>query len=675
MQRTSEERKFSSPTLTGLRVRYLMLLDLLLIILAALLAFLVRYEALVSIWPYIVQNWSYFVLVPLVRLPVYFSFRLYNRMWRYASIVEMKMIVAASLVSSVLIFVINFGLLPLAGFAHMSSRSVWFLEGLLSLGFLASSRFVLRLIQERYRPHELAQLRAFIQNPSKVLIAGAGDAGALVLRELQNNRGLGVEVIGFVDDDPAKRRLSVNGVPILGDRSAIPDLVKRHGIDQIIIAMPTAPGRDIREIVQICEKVGVKPRTIPGLYELIDGTVKLTQLREVRIEDLLRRDPIRTDTAAVAELLRGKRVLVTGGGGSIGSELCRQILRCRPAELVLLGHGENSIFEVHNELLIENRRMLGDSVRITPIIADVRFGDRIMTLLGELKPQIVFHAAAHKHVPLMEMNPAEAITNNVLGTRNVVHAARAAGVERLVMISTDKAVNPTSVMGASKRAAELIVHEAALASGLPYMAVRFGNVLGSRGSVVLTFRQQIAAGGPVTVTDPEMKRFFMTIPEAVQLVLQAAVLGSGGEVFLLDMGEPIKIVDMATDLIRLSGLEVGRDIDIVFTGLRPGEKLFEELFIPGERYERTRHEKIFIAGNASSFVPNHLEETIDGLRHAADLNDRGAVIRGLQNLIPEYRSPEPAYPPVNGKPPFSAVRITPAAPTPTAPTGAAPSIP
>ena len=668
MQRTAEARKFSSPTLTGLRVRYLMLLDLLLVILATILAFVVRYEALVSIWPYIYYNLGYFVLVPLVRLPVYFGFRLYNRMWRYASIVEMKMILAASLVGSALIFVVNFGLLPLLGLDHMSSRSVWFLEGLLSLGFLASSRFVLRLIQERYRPHELAQLRAFIQNPSKVLIAGAGDAGVLVLREMQSNRALGIEVIGFVDDDPAKRRLSVNGVPILGNRAAIPDLVKRHGIDQIIIAMPTAAGRDIREIVQICEKAGVKPRTIPGIYELIDGTVKLTQLREVRIEDLLRRDPIRTDTAAVAELLRGKRVLVTGGGGSIGSELCRQILRCRPAELVLLGHGENSIFEMHNELLIENRRALGSSVRITPVIADVRFGDRIMTLFGALKPQIVFHAAAHKHVPLMEMNPAEAITNNVLGTRNVVQAARAAGVERLVMISTDKAVNPTSVMGASKRAAELIVHEAALVGGLPYMAVRFGNVLGSRGSVVLTFRQQIAAGGPVTVTDPEMKRFFMTIPEAVQLVLQAAVLGSGGEVFLLDMGEPMKIVDMATDLIRLSGLEAGRDIEIVFTGLRPGEKLFEELFVPGERYERTRHEKIFIAGNASSFVPEHLEATVDGLKRAADLNDRDAVIRGLQNLIPEYRPPEPAHPPVNGKPPFSAIRITTAPPA-----GATPS--
>ena len=653
-----QARKFASPTLTGLRVRYLMALDLLLILFAIVVAFVVRYEALVSIWPYLQQNWTYFLLVPLVRLPTYFGFRLYNRMWRYASIVEMKMIVLAGLASSALIFVINFGLLPAFGAPYMPSRSIWFLEGLLSLGLLASSRFLLRLVQERYRPHELAQLRAFIQNPSKVLIAGAGDAGALVLREMQSNRALGIEVAGFIDDDPVKRKLSVNGVPILGNRTAIPDLVKRHGIDQIIIAMPTAPGRDIREIMQISERAGVQPRTIPGLYELIDGTVHLSQIRDIRIEDLLRRDPIRTDTAAIAESLRGKRVLVTGGGGSIGSELCRQILRCRPAELALLGHGENSIFEIHNELVMENQRTLGGSVVIKPVIADIRFGDRVLTLFRELEPQIVFHAAAHKHVPLMEFNPAEAITNNVLGTRNVVQAARAVGVQHFVMISTDKAVNPTSVMGASKRAAELIVHEAALESGLPYMAVRFGNVLGSRGSVVLTFRQQIAAGGPVTVTDPEMKRYFMTIPEAVQLVLQAGVLGKGGEVFLLDMGEPIKIVDMATDLIRLSGLEVGRDIEIVFTGLRPGEKLFEELFAPGEHYARTRHEKIFIAGNASSFVPDRLEETITALARAADLNDRTSVIRSLQNLIPEYCPPEPARIPANETQPFSsAARI------------------
>lgn len=645
--------KASSSMLIGLRVRYMMAVDLLLIWLAIVLAFMIRYEALFFVWPYLQQNGSYFLFAPLVRLPVYFGFRLYNRMWRYASMGEMKMIVLAGLLSSALIYVLNFWLSPVVDLPYMPSRSVWLIEGILSLAFLAGSRLVLRLLQERYRPHELARLNAFVQNPSRVLIAGAGDSGAVMLREVQNNRSLGLHIVGFVDDDPNKRRLSINSVPVLGDRNAIPDLVKRHKIDQIIIAMPTAPGSELREIVQICERAGIQPRTVPGLYELLDGTAQLAQVRNVSIEDLLRREPIQTDTAAVADLLRGRRVLVTGAGGSIGSELCRQILRCRPAELILLGHGENSIFEIHNELALENRRTLGEGVQIKALIADIRFGNRLDILFRRHRPQIVFHAAAHKHVPLMEANPAEAITNNVIGTRNVVQAARAAGVERFVMISTDKAVNPTSVMGASKRAAELIVHETAVQSGLPYMAVRFGNVLGSRGSVVLTFRKQIATGGPVTVTHPDMRRYFMTIPEAVQLVLQAAVLGQGGEVFLLDMGEPVKIVDLATDLIRLSGLEVGRDIELVFTGLRPGEKLYEELFLPDEHYERTRHEKIFIAGNASTLVPGRLEETVAALERAAAFSDRATILRSLHNLIPEFCPPQPEQsqpeqPPQNG---------------------------
>lgn len=629
-------QRSSAPALTGLRVRYLMAIDLIFILLAGVFAFVIRYEALISVWPYLKQNWTYFLLAPLMRLPVYYGFHLYNRMWRYASVVEMKMIVLAATVSSFLIFALNFVASPLLGIPYMPSRSIWLLESILSLGALAGSRFLLRLIQERYRPHELLRWRAFIQNPSQVLIVGAGDAGAMVLREIQNNRMLGLHVVGFVDDDPAKRRLSLNGVPVLGDRQAIPELVKRHNIDQVIIAMPTASGSEIRQIVRICEKAGIQPRTVPGLYELIDGTVRLSQIREVSIEDLLRREPIRTDTAAVVGLLRNKRVLVTGAGGSIGSELCRQILRCRPAELILVGHGENSIFEIYNELLIENQRTIKSEVAITPVIADIRFHERMLTLFQTHRPEIVFHAAAHKHVPLMEINPVEAITNNIFGTRNVVEAAQAVGVQRFVMISTDKAVNPTSIMGASKRAAELVVHKFGARADGAYMAVRFGNVLGSRGSVLLTFRKQIAAGGPVTVTHPEMRRYFMTIPEAVQLVLQAAVLGKGGEVFLLDMGEPVRIVDMATDLIRLSGLEVGRDIEIVYTGLRPGEKLYEELFVPGEKYERTLHEKVFIASNASHFVPECLDETLAALEQAVQLNDRDAIVCCLKNLIPEY---------------------------------------
>ncbi len=628
---------------TSVRMRYLLLIDLLFMWLAIVLAFAVRYEALVSVWPYLRLSWTFFLLVPLVRLPIYTASRLYYRMWRYASIKELLIIATASAASSALIFLINFGLMPLLGIPHMRSGSIWLIEGVLSFGFLGGTRFLLRLVQERYRPQDLAKIAGFQRNPTRVLIVGAGDAGAMMVREIQSNAALGYTIVGLVDDDPAKRKFRLNGLPVLGNRSEIPALIGKYGVDHVIIAMPTASGKDLRDIVRICEEAGVTPLTIPGIYELIDGRVSLNQLRNVEIEDLLRREPVQTDFGAVRELLGGKRVLVTGGGGSIGSELCRQILRCQPSELILLGHGENSIFEIHNELLREvNRHSRADGsagrthTRVRAVIADIRFEERVLRLFRHIRPEVVFHAAAHKHVPLMEENPAEAITNNVLGTRNVINAALAAGVERFVMISTDKAVNPTSVMGASKRAAELLVHEAALHSRRPYVAVRFGNVLGSRGSVVLTFKKQIAAGGPVTVTHPDVKRYFMTIPEAVQLVLQSSVLGSGGEVFLLDMGEPIPIVELARDLIELSGLEEGRDIDIQFTGMRPGEKLFEELFVAGEEYKRTRHEKIFIASNASSFVPDGLESNIRALAEAADMNDREAIVRNLRALIPEY---------------------------------------
>ncbi|RME59106.1 MAG: polysaccharide biosynthesis protein, partial [Caldilineae bacterium] len=366
-------------------------------------------------------------------------------------------------------------------------------------------------------------------------IMGAGDAGAMIAREMRNNAHVGLEPVGFVDDDLGKHDVRIHNVPVLGSRQDIPALVREYKVQQVIIAMPSAPGKVVREVVQMCEQAGVQARIIPGIPELLDGRVSLQQVREVEIADLLRREPVQTDIGAVRALIRGRRVLVTGGGGSIGSELCRQIWRCGPAELILLGHGENSIFDIHNELRGSEPGMVispesgawsAQSPVLTPIIADVRFAERVRTVFEETRPEIVFHAAAHKHVPLMEMNPAEAITNNVLGTRNVVEAALAVDVEHFVMISTDKAVNPTSIMGASKRVAELIVHRAAQQSGKAYVAVRFGNVLGSRGSVIHTFRRQIAQGGPVTVTDPEMKRFFMTIPEAVQLVMQASVLGA-----------------------------------------------------------------------------------------------------------------------------------------------------
>jgi FlaA1/EpsC-like NDP-sugar epimerase len=571
-----------------------------------------------------------------VKLAVFFPAGFYRRYWRYASIDELTLIVTGALLATLLQTLLFFAILrPLGMISHGFPRSLPLLDGLLTLLIVAGTRYSARGAER------LDQVQHGRANATRTLIAGAGAAGVMILREIQSSSHANLLPVGFVDDEPNKRDTLIRGVRVLGSRADLSHLIQETGAMLVVIAMPTAPGKVIRDIVSTCERAQVQIKIIPGLYELLDGTVSVNQLRTVQIEDLLRREPVQTDGAAVQALLRGKRVLVTGGGGSIGSELCRQILRCDPAQLVIVGHGENSVFEIGNELL---RFLAKTSPTSAPpplvrsVIADVRFPDRLQAIFAEVRPQVVFHAAAHKHVPLMEANPAEAITNNVLGTRNVLAAAQAVGVEHFVMISTDKAVNPTSIMGASKRVAELLVREAAAVSRQPYVAVRFGNVLGSRGSVVLTFKQQIAAGGPVTITDPEMTRYFMTIPEAVQLVLQAAVLGRGGEVFMLDMGEPVKIMDLARDLIELSGLQVGRDIDIVVTGIRPGEKLYEELFVPGEMYQPTAHPKVLIAAQASQRLTEHLSPALDALAAAAQANDDDAILASLMRLVPEFTS-------------------------------------
>lgn len=619
-----------------LRNRHFLLLDFIFLSVTPAIALLLRVDD-PTLWTRLFDNLvMYTSLTVIIRVLIQARFGLYSRYWRYASAEDVSQITLAVITSSIVViglfFVANV-LTP--GEEALLPRSVPLIDSLLALVIVGSTRFSVRLADtwlKRMRPHSSAL---------RVLVVGAGEAGMMMVREMQNYAAIGMEPVGFVDDDPHKYATRIRGLPVLGTRQDILALVREYHIHQVLIAMPTASGQVIREIKDLCEKARVKIRIIPGMYELLDGKVSINQIRDVEIEDLLRRDPVQTDMLAVRSLLTGKRVLITGGGGSIGGELCRQVLRCQPAQLVLLGHGENSIFAIYNELLAFARREKL-TTRVEAIIADVRFERRIEEMMQQHRPHIIFHAAAHKHVPLMEQNPGEAITNNVMGTRHLLRAALKAGVERFVMISTDKAVNPTSMMGASKRVAELLVHQAAARSGKPYVAVRFGNVLGSRGSVVLTFKQQIAAGGPVTVTDPEVTRFFMTIPEAVQLVLQAAVLGTGGEVFVLDMGQPIKIVDLARDLIELSGLRLGHDIDIEFTGMRPGEKLFEELFIPGENYERTRHQKIFIAANASQFLPVDLDERIGRLIDAA-ATDPANIKRELRNIIPEYQEVERPY--------------------------------
>jgi FlaA1/EpsC-like NDP-sugar epimerase len=405
-------------------------------------------------------------------------------------------------------------------------------------------------------------------------------------------------------------------------------LNSRH-VDEVIIAIPSAGGNIVRQVSDICRLKGVAFRTMPGIFELIGGNISVNRLREVDITDLLRRQPARLDIGLVGASLRNKRILVTGAGGSIGRELCRQIASWQPAELVILGHGENSIFETLLELLNDY-----PALSIHPIIADIRDLPRLQNVFGTLHPQVVFHAAAHKHVPMMEANIEDAITNNIIGTRNVVDVAIACKVERLVMISTDKAIRPISVMGATKRMAEMVVLEAAQRSGCAFSIVRFGNVLGSRGSVVPLFKSQIAKGGPITITHPEMMRYFMTIPEAVHLVLQAAAMGKGGEVFLLNMGKPIRILDLAEDLIRLSGLEPGKDIEIIFTGIRPGEKLSEDLWEEGLQYQPTAHSEVFRLAEEEYLMNHTLSATINQLNKLAQSSDTAAILDLLDSAIP-----------------------------------------
>jgi FlaA1/EpsC-like NDP-sugar epimerase len=460
-------------------------------------------------------------------------------------------------------------------------------------------------------------------------VVGAGDVGALVVRELQKSSQLNLTPIGFLDDDPAKQRHTIHGVTVIGKVEDLQLLIDLHNVDIVIIAIPSAPGTLVRTVNDVCRIKGIPSRTVPGVYELVGGKVSINRLREVDINDLLRREPVRVNDEAVGAALAGKRVLVTGAGGSIGRELCRQIARRNPAELVLLGHGENSIFEIFLELRADYPDLL-----LSPVIADVRDEERLAQVFSRHRPQIVFHTAAHKHVPLMEVNVVEAITNNVIGTRNVVRAALDYDNERFVLISTDKAVRPSSIYGATKRLAETIVLGAARDSQRAFTVVRFGNVLGSRGSIIPLFKQQIANGGPVTITHPDMFRFFMTIPEAVYLVLQAASMEKGGETFVLNMGEPIRVLSLAEDLIRLSGLEPHRDIEIEFTGIRQGEKMTEELWDEGTPLLKTRHPDIFCLDSESALPSLDVSQAIKSLAAAAHSGDTERIIDLLDDLIP-----------------------------------------
>jgi FlaA1/EpsC-like NDP-sugar epimerase len=602
------------------------------------LALILRLDGNLAIQNYLSDLSIATILFIVIKISIFWSLGFYRRYWRYASIEELIYVIvltASAVVVQALVFDILDGTLPLT--VDDLPQSLPFLDGLLSCLFIGGLRF-------SFRVTERIKQRRVISNPQEpVLIVGAGSAGISLVEDMQRSPQLGLYPVAFVDDDPLKLNFRIRGIPVVGGCDRIPEIVNMMGIRRVIIAMPTVAGQVIREIVEICQVTGVPTSTLPGIHEILNGRVRVESIRDVRIEDLLRREPVQTDIEQVSQFLKGKKVLITGAGGSIGSELSRQILKCQPSEMMLLGHGENSIFNIQQELqqvvqtLKYDGKVQGQTPNLLTFIADIRLRDRLKYAFEKFQPDVVFHAAAHKHVPLMEMNPGEAITNNVIGTQNLLNLSLQYNVNHFVMISTDKAVNPTNIMGASKRTAEMLVLQAGKQSGKAYLAVRFGNVLGSRGSVVPTFKQQIAAGGPITVTHPDICRYFMTIPEAVQLVLQAAVLGRGGEVLMLNMGEPVKIVDLAKELIRLSGYEINKDIEIKFTGLRPGEKLFEELFIEGEEYDPTEHEKLFMVKNASRIVPRNLNITVDALCQAATKNDTNSIMFLLEQIVPGYK--------------------------------------
>jgi len=596
----------------------LMLCDAVIINLAMIIPFGLRFYENGSIDRYLSSYISIAPWATITFIAIFYVFKLYNRVWAYASTGELFAVIQAVTLGSLATIAMSF-------FSHTQlPRSIAVMHWALAILLMGGSRLVWRYIVERMKTSGHKPTR-------RALIIGAGDGGALVARELKGNKSSFVPV-GFIDDDPMKKNAAVLGLPVLGTREQIPEMVALHRINLVIIAMPSVEASVIRDIVDICRSTQAELKILPGVYQIIDGQVSVSNLRPVQLEDLLRREPVRVDLEEIAAYLNEMTVLVTGAGGSIGSELCRQVAAVGPKKLVLLDHCENSIHSIWLEL---TEKFPG--VPLALEIADVRDKPRVESLFHTHRPGVVFHAAAHKHVPLMELHPAEAVKTNVFGTRNAALAASRSGARVFVMISTDKAVNPASAMGATKRLAELIITQENRVSNTIFTAVRFGNVLGSNGSVVPVFQRQIARGGPVTVTHPEMKRYFMTIPEAVHLVIQAGSMAKGGEVFLLDMGEPVKIVDMARDMIKLSGLEPGKDIQLEFTGIRPGEKLFEELLTAEEGSSATSHKRIFTARPALVEV-EALESELTKLSGKGLQCTVEDIFNALGAIVPRFRS-------------------------------------
>jgi FlaA1/EpsC-like NDP-sugar epimerase len=574
---------------------------------------------------------AYVIMAVPIRIGTAHAFGVYRCLWRYASLTELEHLLGACFLSGIVMFFIGSVFISIVGMApHRLPYGFLLGDAVFTIGAMAGPRLGLRILASRETNRK--------GTPKRLLIAGAGELGQSILRDLRVS-SINLQPIGFVDDDFSKLGQSMGGVEVLGAIADTKEIVRELQIDEIVIAIGAVKGPVVRRIVQATAGTNVEVRIVPAIRELLTGAVGIQALRRVAIEDLLGRESVQTDLESVRTLVSGKTVMVTGAGGSIGSEICRQLATFEPLRLVVLDHSENQIFEIYSEL-----RLAFKSLEIEPVIADLRYANRVSEVCDRFRPSVIFHAAAHKHVPLMESNLVEAVSNNVLGTQNIIDAAVDSGCPTFVFISTDKAVRPTSVMGCTKRVAERIVSHAAMETGLNYVSVRFGNVLGSRGSVIPTFMNQIRTGGPVLVTHPEMRRFFMTIPEASQLVLQAAALGASGDLFVLDMGEPVKIVDLARDLIRLSGLEEGVDIDIAYSGVRPGEKLYEELFFGHEAVIPTEHPKILRspADAAGEGVSDQIETLIRMTMLTP--NNTASIRQALLALVPDFHVPAPPPP-------------------------------
>jgi FlaA1/EpsC-like NDP-sugar epimerase len=613
-------------------VRKVLLLgmDIVLIHIAALLALDIRFDFQMAN-QHIMYRTIFLensILYSVIVIGTLYFFGLYRSLWRYASIHEMMSIALAAFWSNIIIYI------AYTGFSIVLPRSFYVVNMFTLSATIGGIRFSYRILRRLKMDTNGANKSC--EKKERVLIIGAGEAGVLTAKELLKSYHLNKIPVAFLDDDIHKRGKFINGIPVIDKIDEVAKIVYKMDINEIIFALPSVNMKRKKEVLESCKELGVKMRILPGIYEIIDGRVDIKQIRDVQIEDLLGREPIKLENPQIQQYIENKVVLVTGGGGSIGSELCRQIAKYNPKTLVIFDIYENTTYDIQNELL----KRYGKGIDLQVLIGSVRDKERLKEVFESYNPHIVFHAAAHKHVPLMQNSPFEAIKNNTLGTFYTAQTAGEYNVERFVLISTDKAVNPTNIMGASKRLAELVIQTMNIAySRTEFVAVRFGNVLGSNGSVIPLFKKQIEQGGPVTVTHPDIIRYFMTIPEAVQLVLQTGSIAKGGEIFILDMGEPVKIVDLAKDLIRLSGFEPEEEIKIQFTGLRPGEKLFEELLLEEEGISDTVHEKIFI-GKPLYFSLEKVEEVLEGLKQAIEEKNLEKLEQQVKSLVPHYRCKE-----------------------------------